>query len=213
MKLIKVLIADDHRIVLDGLRAMLEGVPELELIGTAENGREAVHRVKLLNPDVLLIDMDMPEMNGLEASKLILKECSNVKIIMLTMHNEPSLIRRVLQSGLHGFMLKTSDRTDLIQAIFRVYAGGTEIAETVPELGRPGFSVSDNEEERLLKILSDREIEVLKHIAQGMSNKEIGDMLHISHRTVDTHRTNIARKLEVHNIAGMIRFAMKAGLT
>lgn len=212
MKLIKVLIADDHRIVLDGLRAMLEGVPELELIGTAENGRDAVHRVKLLNPDVLLIDMDMHEMNGLEASKLILKECSDVKIIMLTMHNEPSLIRRVLQSGLHGFMLKTSDRTDLIQAILKVNAGGTVFAETVTELGQSGAMMTDNEDVRLLKSLSEREIDVLKHIAQGKSNKEIGELLHISHRTVDTHRTNIARKLEVHNIAGMIRFAIKTGL-
>ncbi len=210
--MIKVLIADDHRIVLDGLRAMLEGVPELELIGTAENGRDAVHRVKLLNPDVLLIDMDMHEMNGLEASKLILKECSDVKIIMLTMHNEPSLIRRVLQSGLHGFMLKTSDRTDLIQAILKVNAGGTVFAETVTELGQSGAMMTDNEDVRLLKSLSEREIDVLKHIAQGKSNKEIGELLHISHRTVDTHRTNIARKLEVHNIAGMIRFAIKTGL-
>jgi len=212
MKTIRVLLVDDHNLMLDGLSAMLVTKEGIQVVGRAEDGRKALDLVKIMEPHVVMMDMDMPVLNGLEASKIVLRQYPSVRVIMLTMHHEPGLVKKVKEYGLHGFLMKTTDGTEMVLAIRTVAAGGTAFP-TEEVIHNMANSRSGNlDDQQLLSELTEREIEILKCIAKGMSNKEIGEQLHISHRTVDTHRTNLARKLSVKNIAGLVHFAFRNGL-
>lgn len=207
---INVAIADDHQIVIDGLKALLDNEPDFAFKAHALNGRAALDLAENLNIDVFLMDIDMPEMDGIEATKVLKREYPDIKVIILTMHDEKSLIRMLMDLGADGYLLKNSDQAELSLAIRNVHEGKKHFSsEVTMSLLQPDEPETQQEN---LKGLTEREIEILKHIAEGLSNKEIGDKLFISHRTVDTHRTNLMKKLEVHNIAGLIRFAIKNGL-
>lgn len=212
MKTIRVLLVDDHNLMLDGLSAMLATKEGVQVVGRAEDGRKALDLVKIMEPHVVMMDMDMPVLNGLEASKIIIREFPSVRVIMLTMHHEPGLVKKVKEYGLHGFLMKTTDGTDMVQAIRLVAAGGMAFPADDVISGMGNSHSASTEDQHLLSELTEREIEILKCIAKGLSNKEIGDLLHISHRTVDTHRTNLARKLGAKNIAGLVHFAFRNGL-
>jgi len=209
--MIKIIIADDHQMVTEGLKSLLESDAMMKVIATAPNGYELLRMLEVVQPDIVLMDIDMPVMNGIEALTAIRKQFPGLKVIVLTMHEEKAPVKKMTELGAKGFLFKNSDKDELVNAIKIVNNRGNyytaaltlKLLETY-QTGSPAATHS-------AFILTDREIEILKLIAAGLSNKEIGDKLYISHRTVDTHRTNLMKKLEVNNIAGLIRFAIKNG--
>ena len=207
---INIAIADDHQLVIDGLKSLLEKDPNLIFKAHALNGVEALNLARNLKVDLFLMDIDMPEMDGIEATQALKKEFPAIKVIILTMHDEKAIIKRLMEIGADGYLLKNCGQDELLLAIQNVFSGKKHFSsEVTMSLLQPDEPEQQAEN---LADLTEREIEILKLIAEGLSNKEIGEELFISHRTVDTHRTNLMKKLEVHNIAGLIRFAIKSGL-
>jgi two-component system, NarL family, response regulator NreC len=210
----KVLIADDHGVVRKGLRLLLEQYPELEVIGEAANGREAVTMAATLSPQIVVMDVAMPILNGIEAAEQILKINSKTGIIILTMHADESYLLRALNVGVKGYLLKESAEEDLLLAI-RAVANG-----------KPFFSRAINETlledyMRVLKqqglsdtfhLLTAREKEVLQLLAEGKTNKEVAVLLDVSPYTVESHRTNLMQKLNVHNTAEIVLYAVRKRL-
>lgn len=216
--LIKVIVADDHNLVRDGIAEMVIAIGKYEVLAKVSNGKEALEYAESLKPDIVLMDVDMPVMNGLEATQRIKSQLENVKVIVLTMHGDPALIKRMMEIGADGFLLKNSDRKEFIDALERVSQGKTYFSSDAAQAVISGKNVTPGNftvgtDSILVSTLSEREIEILRLVAAGFSNKEIGEKLFISHRTVDTHRTNLMKKLEIHNTAGLVRFALNNGLT
>lgn len=218
MSNIKILLADDHQIVLDGLQSLLSDIADFEVIGAVNNGKEAVNFVatnKTANkPNIVLMDIDMPVMNGINAAREIKKNFDDVRILTLSMHNEKGVIQTLMDAGADGYILKNSSKEELEKGIRTICKGepffSTDV--TMSLLNQSSEITSGGELPDEVKDLTEREIEILKLVAEGYSNKEIGDRLFISHRTVDTHRTNLMKKMNVHNVAGLIRIALKSGL-
>ena len=210
---IAVLIVDDHQIIVDGIKSLLKDQEGIKVVGDSGNGKEAIEFLRLIHADVVLMDIDMPVMNGIEATKQIKSSFDRTRVIILTMHNEGGLIKTVIAAGADGYLLKNSDQHDLIGAIRKVAEGQSWFSSeaTMSLINQPTTSMNSFSPDSRIANLTSREIEILKLIAQGHTNKEIGEQLFISHRTVDTHRTNLMKKLEVSNIAGLIRFAIKQG--
>lgn len=210
MNELKILLVDDHQIITDGLRSLVNSVEGMQVIGDANNGKEAIELLKVLDVDVVLMDIDMPVMNGLDATKAIKARAGKTKVIILSMHCESGMVKELIGIGADGYILKNASKEELIQAIQKVAAGEQYFATDVT------LSLLNNKKNQIdskLDVdLTKRELEILKLIADGFSNKEIGEKLFISHRTVDTHRTNLMKKLEVNNIAGLISFAIKKGI-
>jgi two-component system response regulator NreC len=212
MKRICILLADDHQLILDGLNSLLKNREDILVAGEAKNGRDALSLVKLLDPDIVLMDIDMPVMNGIEALKEIKKASPTTKVIILSMHEESGMIKSLMALGANGYLLKSCSQDELLGAISTVAKGQQYFSQgAVRSLLQMENSPTSAAQE-LTELLTDRETEVLQLIAEGFSNKEIGAKLFISHRTVDTHRTNLMKKLNVGNIAGLISFAIKKGL-
>ncbi len=210
---ISVLIVDDHQIIVDGIKSLLKDQEGIKVVGDSSNGKEAIDFLHLIHADVVLMDIDMPVMNGIEATRQIKSSFDGTRVIILTMHNEGGLIKTVIAAGADGYLLKNSDQHELIGAIRRVAEGQSWFSAEVTRslINQPTTNMKSFSQDSRTANLTSREIEVLKLIAQGHTNKEIGEKLFISHRTVDTHRTNLMKKLEVSNIAGLIRFAIKQG--
>lgn len=209
---IKVLLVDDHQLILDGLKSLLKNADELVVAGEANNGSEALRFLGLLNVDVVLMDIDMPVMNGIDALREIKRIKPETKVIILSMHDESGMIKNLLAIGADGYILKSTTQDELIQAIMKVAAGGKYFSSEVTlSLLNASQSVLQTTKQ-LTENLTIREEEILRLIAGGFSNKEIGTRLFISHRTVDTHRTNLMKKLNVVNIAGLISYAIKNSL-
>jgi DNA-binding NarL/FixJ family response regulator len=208
--MVRVVLADDHALVRSGIRSLLEASGN-EVVGEAANGRDAVRLVKEHEPDVALLDVAMSLQNGIEAAREIRGEHPHVKIVMISMHDEPQYIEQAVAAGASGYVLKESAFDQLLQAIEAVMAGRTYLrggsAETAAQPARRGSSQSGG-----VGKLTSRERQVLELIADGKSSIEIGKSLSISPRTVDTHRKNIMDKLGVHSIAGLTRFAIQHGL-
>jgi DNA-binding NarL/FixJ family response regulator len=214
MEIIKVLIVDDHQIIVDGINSLLANEDDVQVVGQALNGKEALDIIRLSKANIVLMDIDMPVMNGIETTKKIKSLYGNqVRIIILSMHHEKSLVKSLIELGADGYLLKNSDKQELIEAIHKVWAGQRYFSSdvTLSLVEKKSLPYSELTNENKLHLLTDRETEILKLITEGFSNKEIGEKLHISHRTVDTHRTNLMNKLEINNIAGLIRFAIKFG--
>ncbi len=210
-KPIRVAICDDHRIVIDGLRTLLNGVDDVDCVGTASNGLEALHLAEHIGIDVLLTDLDMPEMSGTQLTDRIKAKKPEVKVLVLSMHDEPAVVEQAMNAGADGYLVKSAGRDEVLLAIREVHAGRRHFGSGVMEaFMKHGARVQQGS--ALLKDLSEREIEVLAALAEGLGNKEIGEKLFISPRTVDTHRTNLMKKLDTHNVAGLVRIAIKAGL-
>lgn len=215
--MIKVIVADDHTLVRDAICEMVTAIGKYEILAKVSNGKEAFEYAESLKPDIVLMDVDMPVMNGLEATQRIKAQIVNVKVVVLTMHGDPALIKRMMEIGADGFLLKNSDRAEFIVALDRVSQGKTYFSSDAAQAVISGKNVTPGNftvgtDSLLVSTLSEREIEILKLIAAGFSNKEVGEQLFISHRTVDTHRTNLMKKLEIHNTAGLVRFALNNGL-
>ena len=213
----RIIVVDDHQLVLDGLASIVKEIEEIDLLATASNGKEGLKLVEVLKPDLVLTDIDMPIMNGIEFTTQLKRDYPTIKVIVLTMHSEPSLTKKLMELGADGYLLKNADCNELVEGVLKVSSGKSYFSAAVTQSllneGKSGSSLFASESETvILSRLTSREVEILKAIAEGYSNKEIGDKLFISHRTVDTHRTNLMKKLEVHNIAGLIKFAIKSGL-
>jgi DNA-binding NarL/FixJ family response regulator len=207
---LNLLLVDDHTIVTDGIRALLGGNASIVIKGEASNGQLALEMLRALKIDLVLLDVDMPVMNGIQTLEQIKKEFPDIKVVMLTMHEEKALINTLLQLGADGYLLKNASKEDLLVCLERVSNNVSYISPEVNAI----LLQSEPAKQRnpLFDQLTDRELEIIALIAQGLSNKEIGEKLFISHRTVDTHRTNVMSKLGVHNVAGIVRFAINNGL-
>ncbi len=208
---VRVLLADDHPVVRKGVRSCLSGREQIEIVGEAADGQEALRKVKELAPDLVLMDMEMPRMNGLTATETLQRENPGVKVLMLSMHKQTDHVMRILASGARGYVLKDAPPDELLQAIQAVQAGDTSFS---PDVARAALNqyVKGGGEGPQLSNISNREREVLIAIAEGLSNKEIACRLNIGVRTAETHRERLMRKLNIHSIAGLTRFAIEQGL-
>ncbi|RBP81107.1 DNA-binding response regulator [Marinomonas rhizomae] len=203
-KKIRVLLVDDHMLVLDGLQARLELEDNIDIIATASNGLEALEKAHESKPDLILMDVSMPVLNGLEATKRFKAELPSIKILMLSMHHDKEYILSLIQSGANGYILKDVSSEELVQAINTVYQGGTYFSS-----GASDSLFSPTIEPKRYEELTKREVAVLKEVAIGLSNKEIAQSLSISVRTVETHRQNLKNKLDIHTSAGLIKYALE----
>ena len=215
MSKIKILLADDHQIVLDGLKSLLSDINDFEVIGAVINGKDAVDFIATKEkPDIAVLDIDMPVMNGINATREIKKNFNGVRVLTLSMHNEKGVIQTLMDAGADGYILKNSSREELEKGIRAICRGETFFSTdvTMSLLNQSTEITANNELPEEVKDLTEREVEILKLVAEGYSNKEIGERLFISHRTVDTQCTNLMKKMDVHNVAGLIRIALKSGL-
>jgi DNA-binding NarL/FixJ family response regulator len=208
---IRLLLADDHNLVRAGLRALLQGVAGVEVIAEAHNGREAVRLVGELHPDVVLMDIAMSELNGLEATGQIAREFPGVRVIMLSMHATEEYVVQALRAGASGYLLKNAPAAELEKAIKHVAQGETFLSPSVSR------QVSDyirrvGQEGTPLERLSPRQREILQLIAEGNTTKRIAQMLNISVKTVETHRSQLMEQLDIHDVAGLVRCAIRLGL-
>lgn len=211
---IRILLADDHKITRQGLRSLLEKQPDMEVVAEAEEGRTAVRLVQELVPNVVIMDVSMPDLNGMEATRRIVAEFPNVKIIALSMHSDSLFVTEMLRSGASGYLLKDCAFEELERAIRTVMANKTYLSPSISgvvvddylhRLSKADFSNSE--------VLSDREREVLQLVAEGKSTKQIALKLHISTKTVETHRRQVMNKLDIHTVAELTKYAIRKGLT
>jgi len=213
-KKIRLLLVDDHPIVLDGIRSHLCAQPEFEVVGDAANGQEALRKAKLTLPDVVLLDINMPHMNGLEAMVSLRRQVPQAKILVLTMHNTKEYIAQVLRCGARGYLLKDSAPAELVAAIKAVHSGEVAFSPSVSKVLVEEMADGDRKPQNPLPPpLTDREREVLSLIAEGLLNKQIADRLGIGVRTIETHRERIMRKLDIHTVAGLTKYAIARGMT
>ena len=214
MKKLRILLADDHIVMRTGLRALLERQPNLEVVGESENGREAVELVASLRPDVVVMDVGMPVLNGIEATKTIVSKHPTTAVVILSMHADESYVMRALKAGARGYLLKDSAAIDLISAIHAVSQNKSFFSPKVSRILAEDYV-------RVLKqkgavdsydLLTSREREILQLLAEGKANKEVATALNISPYTVETHRSHILEKLNLHNPAELVLYAVRKGI-
>ncbi|MBI2874304.1 MAG: response regulator transcription factor, partial [Firmicutes bacterium] len=208
------LIADDHTIVRQGIRLVLEGQAELNVVGEAQNGREAVQKARELKPDVVIMDVSMPELNGFEATRQIKAELPETQVVALTVHDEKEYVFRLLDAGVSGYVLKEAAGSDLVSAIRAVRRGDSFLDPSVAKAVVEEYIRRERGGERRegRETLTDREEEILRMIAEGKTNQEIADLLHLSVKTVQTHRANIMEKLDLHSGIDLVKYAIKKGI-
>ena len=206
-----VFVADDHAVLRDGLATLLAAQPDMEVVGTAANGREAIAEVVRLAPRVAIVDISMPELDGIEAARQILTANPNIHVMILSMHAGAQHVFHALEAGVRGYLLKESASREVIEAVRIVQAGRRYLSQRVAEIVAQG--VSDRSGVSPLSSLSQREREILKLVADGHSSAEIGTLLHLSPKTVDTYRSRMMQKLHVTDLAGVIKLAIQHGLT
>jgi two-component system nitrate/nitrite response regulator NarL len=208
---IKVLVVDDHPVVRKGISTCLARHQQMQVVGEAADGREALRLARELQPDITLMDIDMPQMNGLAATEALHRELPKVKVLILSMHSNSENVLRIIQSGARGFVLKEAPTDELVRAIETVNAGDAYFSSDVARVALNKF-VRGNGAAADTVHLTSREREVLTLIAEGLSNKEIACQLSVGVRTVETHRERTMRKLNIHTVAGLTRYAIRQGL-
>ena len=214
MELIKVLLAEDHTIVRKGIYSLLTEAANIEVVGEAEDGRQAVDMVDLLRPDVILMDINMPNLSGLEATRAIKKLRPAVNVLILTMYTNEEYIYQVLQSGASGYLVKQSAPGELLTAIEAVHRGDTYLSPAISKKIVDGYLRQDNSAtvKSRYSTLTPREREILQLITEGCSNKDIAEKLSISVKTVGVHRTNLMEKLDIHNTIDLVKYALRKGI-
>jgi two-component system response regulator NreC len=212
--MIRIVLADDHAVMRGGLRALLEQNPDMQVVGEANDGREALHLMESLKPDVAVLDITMPNLNGIEAARQIASKQLDVAIIMLSMHSDESYVLRALRVGVRGYLLKESAEIDLLHAIRAVTQGKAFFSPAVSRMLAEDYVRQLQEKEIVdsYDLLTAREREILQLIAEGKSNKDIANLLNLSLYTVETHRGNILQKLNLHTVPDLILYAVRKGV-
>lgn len=210
----RILIAEDHTILREGLRALLTKEPDLEVVGEVDNGKDAYRSVATLTPDLVIMDLSMPHTNGTEAIKNITRRFPQVKIIVLTFHKAEEYVHAALDAGAHGYVLKDESHIQLMVAIRGVLAGKTYLSPSICDHVVTGYLGRRNTSERVpsWERLTQREREVVKLIAEGYRNKDIANYLSLSPKTVEKHRSNLMRKLDLHSVSSLTAYAIENGL-
>jgi len=214
MKKITLLLVEDHTIVRQGLRSLLEQSDDIKVIAEAEDGREAVKKTGQLNPDVVLMDISMPNLNGIEATRQIKKKYPDIKVLILTMHTTKEYIFQILFAGASGYLIKKSAHQELLSAVRAVHRGDYYLSPLVSKKVVDEYIEKTKEtdvQDRFEK-LTIREREVLQLIGEGRSNKEIANLLYLSMKTVETHKAHLMEKLDIHTTAGLIKYAIQKGI-
>ena len=213
MQAFRILIADDHEVVRRGIRALLESHTGWEVSGEAKDGREAVQQAGELKPDLVLLDIGMPNLNGIDAARQILATCPATNILVLTMHYSPQVVQEVLAVGARGFLLKSDAGRDLVTAVEAVQHNRTFFTSQVTEIVVDGYLNPNRKEEPPLRNrLTPRERQVVQLLAEGRTSKEVAVALNLSVKTAETHRTNIMRKLDLHSVADLTLYALRHGI-
>lgn len=212
---ITVFLADDHTLVREGFRLLLERQQDIKVIGEASNGREAVRQVTKLQPDIIVLDIAMPELNGIEAARQICESLPSAKIIILSMHTTTQHVFRALKAGACGYVLKESAGDDLIKAVRTVHKGLTFLCSEISDLVVKDYIRFHETEEAAnpLSRLNPREREILQLIAEGKSNSRIAELLYLSNKTIETYRSHLMQKLGINDIASLVKFAIQHGIT
>ena len=210
--MIKVFLADDHAVVRDGLRVLLEVQSDIRVVGTAENGREAVRLARQLHPDVMVMDIAMPELNGIEATQQIHDASPSTQVLILSMHSTTEHIFRALQAGARGYLLKDSAGTEVVDAVRAVHAGRRYLSQKIASTVIDDY-LSERHRASPLDSLSPRERQILQLVAEGKSSAEAAAMLFLSSKTVDTYRSRMMQKLGIGDLPSLVKFAIQHGIT
>lgn len=209
---IRILITDDHQLFREGIANLLSSSPQIEIVGQAENGQEAIEKARKLKPDIVIMDLSLPIINGVDATRILHKELPETKVLVLSMHAEKNYIKEALEAGAYGYLFKDCTYDQLIEAINTVYQGKKYLSNKITEvlihdyLNREEVT-PDNDQS-----LSERESEILRLIAEGKSTREIADLLFISVKTVGTHKQHVLEKLNLQSTAGLIKYAIRKGI-
>ncbi|MBA7662460.1 Transcriptional regulatory protein DegU [subsurface metagenome] len=210
---IKILLADDHRIMRDGLSALLKNEPDIEVVAEAENGREAVEMSRKLKPNVVVMDMSMSGLNGVEATRQILALDDNVKVLVLSMHADKRFVMGALSAGASGYVLKDCAFEELVRAIHTVAMNQTYLSPSIAGIVVESYRRSQTSPTQSFPVLTPREREVLQLVTEGASAKKIASILNVSMKTVETHRQHVMEKLNAHSVAELTKYAIREGLT
>ena len=212
MKPIRVLLADDHTLVRAGLRKLLESLPEVEVVGEADDGRKALVLAAELQPDVVLMDLSMPGLNGLEATARLTKSWPKIRVLVLSMYQNEEYVRQALRNGAVAYLLKDAAPRELAQALQTVLAGETYLSPSVSKCVAGGDTRALRSTPAPNEQLTPRQLDVLRLVAEGFSSKEIARQLDVSVKTVDSHRTSLMKQLDIHEVTGLVRYAIRTGV-
>jgi DNA-binding NarL/FixJ family response regulator len=207
---IRILIADDHGIVAEGLKHLIEAQPDMQVVALVGDGREAVQQAREVQPDVVLMDLSMPELNGADATRAILERDAKCRVIVLSMYAQREYVRRALKAGAAGYVVKRSAAKEVVEAIRAVHAGQRYLSPRVADVVLEDYT--DDKQDDLLSRLSAREREVLQLLAEGRTGAQIAERLSLSQKTVETYRARLVEKLGIRDLAGLVRFAIQRGL-
>jgi two-component system, NarL family, response regulator NreC len=210
---IKILLADDHAMLRHGLSRSFEQEKDVTIVGQAEDGYSAIELTKQLSPDLVIMDIGMPGLNGIETTRRIIQDYPKVKIIGLSMHSSDKYVREMFKAGASGYLLKNCSFDELVEAVKAVMSGNTYISPSIGDMIIKEYTSKPDDEKSVFSILSQREREVLQLLAEGKSTKQIGQKLHVSPKTVEAHRLRIMDKLQIDNIAQLTKYAIQEGLT
>jgi DNA-binding NarL/FixJ family response regulator len=211
--MIRTIIVDDHQIFIDGLKELFKSIEGIEIVGEANNGIDLIDLLSKKETDVILMDVNMPKMDGMTATEFVVKEYSKSKVLMLTMHDTGAYIEKLLKAGAQGYILKNTGKAELKNAIEIVHGGGKYYSPEVTKTIMDGLQQKEKTQKEIGNVeLTDREKDVLKWIAQELTTHEIAEKLFISHHTVESHRKNLISKLGVRSLAGLVKYAVKMGL-
>jgi len=213
MEKIKIILVDDHQLVRDGIKALLTGIPDLEIIGEASGAGELFRELENLKPDLLIMDISLPEISGIEITKKICNEYTGINVLILSMYNNEEFIFNSLKAGARGYLPKNTSRDELLEAIYTINRGEEFFGESISKIMLKSYvkraTNEDQPENKTHAVLTNREIEILKLYVEGLINKEISDKLDISIRTVETHKNHIMRKLGLKSTVELVKFAIR----
>lgn len=212
MNPIRVLLADDHSLFRAGVHALLSNIEGVEVVGEADSGRKALDMVRARTPDVVLMDIAMPEMNGLETTTRVTKEFPGVRVIMLSMHAGEEYVMQALRAGASGYLLKDAATSELELAVRAVARGETYLTPTISKRVIDDYLMRTTGSQGPVDQLTKRQREILQLIAKGYTSKEMAQMLTLSPKTIETHRTQLMKQLDIHDVAGLVRYAIRVGL-
>ncbi len=211
---IRVLLVDDHKIVREGIRSLLEKQSDIEVIAEAGDGRTALRKAQEMSPDIVIMDVAMPEQNGIETTRQIIAKNPNIKVIVLSMYSNKRFIEEMLSAGASGYLLKECVFEELVHAIQNVASGGSYLSSVAVDLVVKGyFHQLDKSKLSAFSVLTTREREVLQFLTEGKTTKDIAGILCLSIKTIETHRQKLMAKLDIHNLAGLIKYALREGLS